>query len=71
MPEKAKGQPNKAVIAIPSEPVRKAGANTLLFPSVKEAASYFGFSDRRTLSRVLSRGTKKLPTFGYYFDYQV
>lgn len=71
MPGKAKGRPPKGVIAIPCEPVRKAGAIPLLFPSEKEAARYFGFSDRRTLCRVLNHGTKKLPTFGYYFDYMV
>ena len=71
MQKKAKGQPPKGVIAIPCEAVRKAGAITLLFPSVKEAAKYFGMTSSQTLSRVLRKGTKKLPTYGYYFDYTV
>lgn len=68
---KVKGQPPKAVIAIPAEPVRKAGAKPLEFSSVKAAASYFGFADARNLSRLLVHGTKKLPTYGYYFDYKI
>lgn len=70
MPGKAKGQPPKAVIAIPSEPVRKAGGRELEFKSVLSCARYFGLCPS-TITRVLVHGTKRLPTFGYYFDYKM
>ena len=70
MPGKAKEQPPKAVIAIPSEPVRKAGGRELEFKSVLSCARYFGLHPS-TITRVLVHGTKRLPTFGYYFDYKM
>ena len=70
MPGKAVGQPPKPVIAIPSEPVRKAGGRELEFNSVRACADYFGILPD-TISRVLVHGTKRLPTFGYYFDYKM
>ena len=70
MPGKARGQPPKPVLAIPSEPVRRAGARELTFPSVKAAASYFGMLPA-CIDRVLVHGTKKLPSCGYYFDYMI
>lgn len=70
MKRKARGQPPKPVLAIPSEPVRKAGAKELVFPSVKAAAYYFGMIPA-CLDRVLVHGTKKIPTCGYYFDYAI
>lgn len=66
--KKSKFQPGKPVIAIPAEPVRKAGARELEFKSEKEAAKYFGM-DARCLCRILVYGNKRLPTYGYYFDY--
>ena len=71
MPGTSRGQPPKPVIAIPSVPVRKAGGKALEFPSVKACAAYFGYSDSRILSRILTNGTKRLPTYGYYFDYKM
>ena len=70
MPGKARGQPPKPVIALPSDPVRRAGAKELHFPSVKSAALYFGITPA-CIDRVLMHGTKKLPTYGYYFDYAI
>ena len=70
MLKKARGQPPKPVLAIPSEPVRKAGAKELIFPSVKAAASYFGMIPA-CLDRVLVHGTKNIPSCGYYFDYVI
>ncbi len=70
MPGKARGQPPKPVIAIPSEPVRKAGGRQLEFNSVLSCASYFGVYPK-TITRILTQGTGRLPTYGYYFDYKI
>ena len=65
---KSKYQPGKHVIAIPSEPVRKAGGRELEFKSQKEAAAYFGMG-YNNFNRIMVHGNKRLPTHGYYFDY--
>lgn len=70
MPGKARGQPPKPVLAIPTEPVKRAGAKELIFPSVKEAANYFGMLPS-VIDRVLVHGTKYRPTCGYFFDYVI
>lgn len=70
MGEKAKGQPPKAVIAVPAEPVRKAGGKVLEFPSVKAAAAFFGLN-KNTISRFLVHGQEAHPACGYYFDYKI
>ncbi len=66
-----RGRPERPVIAIPCEPVRKAGAKLLEFPSVKAAAAYFGFTNASNLSRLLLYGSRNLPTYGYFFDYKI
>ena len=58
----------KPVIAIPSEPVRKAGARVLEFKSSQEAADYFGI-DRARIWRCIKNTSKYNPSLGYYFDY--
>jgi|GEM_PF-2823722 len=68
MGSKAKGQPPKAVVAIPSEPVRKAGGKVLEFPSEKAAATFFCMY-KQSLCRLLVHGKAARPTCGYYFDY--
>ena len=70
MARKAKGQPPKAVVAIPSEPVRKAGGKVLEFPSEKAAATFFGMC-KQSLCRLLRHGKGARPTYGYYFDYMI
>lgn len=65
-----RGQPPKRVIAIPSAPVKQAGAKELHFSSVKEAANYFGMIATR-LSYILKHGASNLPSCGYYFDYEI
>lgn len=70
MPGKSRGQPPKAVIAIPSEPVRKAGGKALEFPSLKAAAAFFGIH-KTSLSRIIIQDRKKRPSSGFYFDYKI
>ena len=67
---KRRGPPLKPVIAIPSAPVKLAGAKELTFPSVKEAAKYFGMQVP-SLVRILKRDNCNLPACGYYFDYLI
>ena len=69
MKGKARGQPPKAVIAIPSEPVRKAGGKALEFPSLKAAAAFFGI-EKGSMSRIV-RGRTNRPSSGFYFDYKM
>lgn len=64
----ARGQPVKPVIAIPSEPVRKAGARVLEFKSSQEAADYFGVGKSR-IWHCINSNPKHHPASGYYFDY--
>ena len=65
-----RGQPPKAVIAIPSYPVKLAGAKELHFPSVKAAGNYFGIN-KSSMVRILKRENCSLPSCGYYFDYEI
>lgn len=67
---KPKFRPGKPVIAIPSEPVRKAGARELEFESEKEAAEYFGMKPQ-SLNRILIEGDAVRPSCGYFFDYEI
>ena len=57
----------KAVIAIPIQPVKKAGAKTLHFKSMTACAKYFQTSIRH-ISYLISNGQKKHGSFGYTFD---
>lgn len=68
MKGEARGQPVKPVIAIPSEPVRKAGARVLEFKSSQEAADYFGVGKSR-IWHCINSNPKHHPASGYYFDY--
>ena len=67
---KTRGRPPKPVIAIPTNPVKKAGGRELSFPSVKAAAEYFGIAIP-SLVRTLKRDNCNLPSCGYYFDYEL
>ena len=61
----------KKVIAIPCEPVRKAGAKALEFESTAEASRYFGI-DRTYICRILRRiQQKSQPYCGFFFDYKL
>lgn len=66
---KARGQPVKPVIAIPCEPVRKAGARVLEFKSSLECAKYFGVGKSR-IFHCINSNPKYRPALGYYFDYK-
>lgn len=57
----------KAVIAIPIQPVKKAGAKTLHFKSMTACAKYFQTSIRH-ISYLISNGQKHRTSFGYTFD---
>lgn len=59
----------RAVIAIPSEPVRKAGGKTLHFKSGSSCAMFFQIA-RPTLARLLKTNVKAKPFCGYFFDYE-
>ena len=65
-----RGQPPKRVIAIPSAPVKQAGAKELHFSSVKDAANYVGMFDS-SLIRIMKRDNCSLPSCGFYFDYEI
>ena len=65
-----RGQPPKAVIAIPADPVARAGARVLSFKSEKEAAKYFGMRPQ-CLNRILIEGDAVRPSCGYFFDYEI
>lgn len=65
-----RGRSPKAVIAIPCEAIKLAGAKTLLFPSIKICADYFG-TDIANIWHALNNDIKKIPTCGFYFDYMV
>lgn len=69
-PKLKRGQPPKAVIAVPIEPVARAGAKSLSFKSEKEAAEYFGMKPQ-CLNRILIEGDAVRPSCGYYFDYEI
>jgi hypothetical protein len=58
----------KSIIAIPTEPVRKAGAKVLVFKSQAEASRYFGI-DRTYICRILRHTQKSQPYCGFFFDY--
>ena len=58
----------KKVIAIPSEPVHKAGAKVLTFESVNKTAAYFKV-DKAVISRGIHKPKKYQPFCGYYFDF--
>ncbi len=62
----------KAVIAFPSEPVRKAGARTLHFESVAKCALYFGLSAATVRRGIYGTEGKcrRYPAAGYFFDYE-
>lgn len=60
----------KAIIAIPSEPVRKAGGKILHFNSGTECATFFQVS-KSAVSQLLKKDLKSKPFCGYYFDYEV
>lgn len=60
----------KAVIAIPSEPVKRAGAKILEFKSCAEASRYFGI-DRTYICRTIRKLQKSQPYCGYFFDYKI
>ncbi len=65
-----RGQPPKAIIVIPTEPVRKAGAHELIFDSVLDAAKYFGMLPQ-SISRILVNGDAARPSCGFFFDYKI
>lgn len=60
----------KAIIAIPSEPVRKAGGKILHFKSGSDCAKFFQIA-KPTLTRLLKKDLKAKPFCGYHFDYEV
>ena len=64
----ARGQPVKPVIAIPSEPVRKAGGRVLEFKSSLDAAKFFGVCKSR-IWHCINHNPKHNPALGYYFDF--
>ena len=60
----------KAVIAIPSEPVAKAGARVLEFESLKEAAAFFGVRKSYVSYSIHNPpASERKPYCGYYFDF--
>lgn len=60
----------KAVIAIPSEPVARAGGRELRFESLKDAAAFFGTA-KAYISYSINNppATERKPYCGYYFDF--
>ena len=60
----------KQVVAIPCEPVRKAGAKTLEFKSTAEASRYFGI-DRTYICSLIRKKQKNQPYCGFFFDYKL
>ena len=58
---------NKKVLAIPTEPVAKAGAVELTFETAKEAAAYFHIAINNFYHRVKHQGAT--PYCGYTFKF--